>query len=66
MFGAKEPSARPAAQDMHPRKMDARTPKRFTKAPITGPKNMNTAIVIELTQAARKNGENLRKDYQLV
>lgn len=51
MFGAKEPSARPAAQDRHPRKMDTRIPKRFTKAPITGPKNMNTAIVIELTQA---------------
>ena len=53
MFGAREPSPRPTAQDRHPMMVASRHPKRFTKTPITGPTNSNVAMVMELTQATR-------------
>ena len=53
MFGARVPSPRPAAQDRQPVILTTRHPKRFTTAPVTGPKNRIIAMVIELTQAVR-------------
>ena len=53
MFGAREPKPRPTAQDRQPMILATRHPKRLTTTPITGPKNRNIAIMIELTHAAR-------------
>ena len=54
MFGARDPKTRPVAQTRQPTVMVMRQPKRFTKAPIKGPKMRNTAMVIELTHAVNK------------
>lgn len=51
MFGAREPKPRPTAQDRQPMILATRHPKRLTTTPITGPKNRNIAIMIELTHA---------------
>ena len=53
MFGAIEPRARPSEQDKQPMMVASRHPKRFTKAPLAGPKNSSVAMVMELTQATR-------------
>lgn len=64
MFGARDPKTRPVAQARQPTVMVMRQPKRFTKAPIIGPKMRNTAMVIELTHAANKTKTYFKKMYQ--
>ena len=58
MLYAKEPAARAAEPNKHPKMVAIRIPNRLRKAPITGPSKQRKPPTIERTHAVKQRKTN--------